>query len=156
MDYELQNTVYLMGYIAGEPTHNKTKQRETPVTSLTLAVSRGYRDRETGNYAADFLRCVAWNKLSLLCGTLNLEKGDFIAIKGKVRTSRWTSKETGEQRQGTEIRLSEIKVLRKKGYVPRQDAPAPNGAGTEELEALDLPDGIEDANVLVDEPEGEE
>ena len=151
MDYELQNTVYLMGYIAGEPSHSKTIQKETPVTSLLIAVSRGYRDKETGNYVADFFRCVAWNKLSLLCGTLELDKGDFIAVKGKVRNSRWTSKDTGEQRQGTEIRLSEIRILRKKNYVPRQGGQSQDGAVDMGIDNLDLPEGIEHADVSLDE-----
>lgn len=150
MNNELQNTVYLMGYIAGNFSHNKTTQKEIPVTSFSLAVSRGYRDQETGKYVVDFIRCVAWNRLAVWCSE-NLGKGDFIAIKGKLLISRWTSKETGEPRQVLEIRVSEIRILRKKNYMQFDECKEALGPNGSKFDQAAIPENITSAEVSIDD-----
>lgn len=148
MDYEPQNATYLMGYIVGDPIANKTKTTETPVTSFSVSVSRGYRNKETGLFVTDLFRCVAWRDLAEWCHE-NLAKGDYVGIKGKLRNSQWDSKETGERRQATEIRLSEVRILRKKNFITKQMIQGDEDSKmTEESE---IPDDIETADVTLDD-----
>lgn len=53
------NTITIMGRLTATP-ELKTTPGGTSVTSFTLAVERDFKDKETGEKAADFIDCVAW------------------------------------------------------------------------------------------------
>ena len=66
------NTISLQGRLVRDPEIRYTKT-DIPVATYTLAVDRGYKDRQ-GNSPTDFIPCVAWDKRANWASTY-LRKG---------------------------------------------------------------------------------
>lgn len=98
------NAVHLMGRLTADPEFHQT---ETYTASrFTLAVSRNYKDKETGEYEADFIRVTAWGKLAeFVCSYF--KKGALIAVSGRLRTRHYLDKD-GNKRTATEVVASNV------------------------------------------------
>lgn len=79
------NKVILMGRFTKDPELRYTTNN-TPVASFTLAVDR--RFKQEGQQQADFVPCLAWNKLAETISNY-CEKGRKIAVVGRIQTRSW-------------------------------------------------------------------
>ncbi len=93
------NTVVIMGRLTADP-ELKTTQSGLSVTSFTVAVDRGYADKD-GNRPTDFINCVAWRQTAEFI-TKYFRKGSMIAIVGSIQQRSYTDKE-GNKRYVFEI-----------------------------------------------------
>ena len=94
------NTVSVMGRLTRAPELNFT-QSGTPVTSFSLAVERDFKDKETGERAADFIDCVAWrNTAEFICDYFT--KGSKAVVNGRLTTRSY------KDSQGVKRKVAEI------------------------------------------------
>jgi single-strand DNA-binding protein len=81
------NKVILMGRLTKDV---ELKVGETSVAKYTLAVNRSYK--KEGQPTADFLNCVAFGKSADFAGKY-FQKGQQVAISGRLQTGNYTNKE---------------------------------------------------------------
>lgn len=78
------NRVVLVGRLTKDPILRKT-QSGTSVVSFTVAVNRRMQNQEQ---QADFINCVAWNKVADLMAQY-LKKGALVGIEGRIQTRNY-------------------------------------------------------------------
>ena len=107
------NNLILVGRLAEDPKV-KELSNNMKVCNITLAVSRPFRDMNTGEYGVDFIPISLWNGI-IKVATDYCSKGDIIGIKGRVSTR--VKEENGVNHHFTEIigeRISLIKINKSK------------------------------------------
>lgn len=128
------NKVQIIGNLTRDPELRYTPQG-TAVCTFGLATNRAWTtDTGEKKEQTDFHRIVAWNKLAEICSQL-LSKGRRVYVEGRLSTRSWTGQD-GQQRQTTEIIISDMIILDSKGVgalpvgeagveVPEELAPEP-------------------------------
>ena len=97
------NKVIILGRLTADPEIRYT-QAGKAVASLTIAVNRGF-----GSDSADFINCVAWEKLAEIIGN-NLSKGSQVLVEGRMQNRSYENNQ-GEKRFITEVVLSNIEFV---------------------------------------------
>ena len=97
------NKVILLGRLTADPEIRYT-QAGKAVASLTIAVNRGF-----GSDSADFINCVAFEKLAEIIGN-NLSKGSQVLVEGRMQNRSYENNQ-GEKRFITEVVLSNIEFV---------------------------------------------
>lgn len=98
------NAVHLMGRLTTDPEFHQTETYKA--SRFTLAVSRDYKNKETGEREADFINITAWGSLAdFVCSYF--KKGSLIALSGNLRTRKYTDKE-GKKRTAMEVVATDV------------------------------------------------
>ena len=97
------NKVIILGRLTADPEIRYT-QAGKAVASLTIAVNRGF-----GSDSADFINCVAWEKLAEIIGN-NLSKGGQVLVEGRMQNRSYENNQ-GEKRFVTEVVLNNIEFV---------------------------------------------
>ena len=108
------------------------------VMSLSVATNDGYKDRNTGQ----FIDTTEWHRISVFgkqAETLGTyaKKGDLLYVEGRIKTSKYQDRNTGEDRYSTEIVAVQTQMIGGKsegGSAPLPDyipAHIPTPSGTE-------------------------
>lgn len=109
------NKVILVGNLGRDP-----EIRYTPnglaVANVTLATSEAWKDKQSGELQerTEWHRVVFYQRLAEIAGEY-LRKGSKVYIEGKIRTSKWQDKTTGQDRYTTEIIAESMQMLDSKG-----------------------------------------
>ena len=84
------NNVNLLGRLTADP---ELRQTTSGIAScrFTIAVNRKFKNRETGEYDADFISCVAWRQTAEFI-TRYFNKGSMICVSGSLRSGSYTDK----------------------------------------------------------------
>lgn len=125
------NKVILVGNLGKDPETRYT-QSNTAVTTITLATSDSWRDKNTGENQerTEWHRVVLWGRLGEIAGEY-LQKGRQVYIEGRLQTRKWQD-QSGQDRYTTEIVANEMQMLggRTGGSAPLDDdAYGPPGGG---------------------------
>lgn len=114
------NKVMLIGNLTRDPEMRYTPQG-TAVCTFGLATNRQWTT-ESGEKKEDveFHNLVAWNKLAEICAQL-LKKGRKIYAEGRLSTRSWQGQD-GAQKQRTEVVITDMVILDKRGDEPAQDS----------------------------------
>lgn len=103
------NRVILVGRLTRDPELRKT-QNGTSVVSFSLAVNR--RVQTPGQPDADFINCVAWNRLAdLMCQYLH--RGSLIGVEGRIQTRNYDNNQ-GQRVYVTEVVADNVQFLEPK------------------------------------------
>ena len=115
------NKVQLIGNLTRDPEMRYTPQG-TAVCTFGVATNRQWTT-EAGEKRdeADFHNVVAWNKLAEICAQL-LKKGRKVYVEGRLSTRSWQAQD-GTQRSRTEVVISDMIILDKKGETAPGEAP---------------------------------
>lgn len=113
------NRVVLIGRLTRDPELRKT-QNGTSVCSFTLAVNR--RQNQDGTQEADFINCVAWNKLADNI-QLYQKKGNQLGIEGRINTRSY------DNQQGQKVYVTEVVAENVQFLTPRNDFNEQNTLG---------------------------
>lgn len=113
------NRVVLIGRLTRDPELRKT-QSGTSVCSFTLAVNR--RQNQDGTQDADFINCVAWNKLADNI-QLYQKKGNQLGIEGRINTRSY------DNQQGQKVYVTEVVAENVQFLTPRNDFNGQNTLG---------------------------
>ena len=115
------NKVILVGN-AGQDPEVKYTASGVPVAKVSLATNERFKDRnEQWQDRTEWHSIVAWQRLAEIVGEY-VRKGSKLYVEGKLQTSTWEDKQTGEKKYRTEICAREILLLssRENGQEGRQ------------------------------------
>lgn len=84
------NNVILMGRLTADP---ELRQTQSGISScrFTIAVNRKFKNKDTDQYDADFISCVAWRQTAEFVSRY-FSKGSMICVSGSLRTGSYTDK----------------------------------------------------------------
>jgi len=104
------NKVILLGNVGKDPEIKSTPSG-TMIANLTLATSDRFQD-QGGNWQDR----TEWHNLKAFGRTAEIvrdyvKKGHKLFIEGKISTSSWDDKETGQKRYRTEIIVNDLSLL---------------------------------------------
>lgn len=80
------NKVLLTGRLTKDA--QMTMAGTADLVTFTVAVQRDFKNKETGEYDADFIYCKAWNRTAEFINQY-FKKGDIIEIEGSWRHDSW-------------------------------------------------------------------
>lgn len=141
------NKAIICGNLTRDP-EMKALPSGTKVTSFSVATNRVYKDQE-GNKKeeVEFHNIKVFGKQAETSAQY-LKKGQGVLIEGRIQTSSWEDKNSGEKKYRTEIVADAIQFGPKAGgsSAPREEKPAVEGRGMD-------PDTIDygDVNINVDD-----
>ena len=97
------NLVQVCGRITRDP-ELVTTQNGTTITKFSVASNRVWKDKNSGNKheEVEFHNVISFGKQAETIAQY-FNKGDEIYIQGRLKTSSWDDKETGQKRYRTEI-----------------------------------------------------
>lgn len=99
------NRIILTGRLTRDPELRQTPNGNT-VTNFSLAVSRDYRDKATGEIPVDFIDVVAWRHIGDFVSQY-FTKGKMAVVEGRLQVRDWTDRE-GNKRHTTEVLASSV------------------------------------------------
>jgi single-strand DNA-binding protein len=104
------NRATLIGFL-GKDAEVKTTRNNAPFTVLSLATTRYWKDRETGDRQSQttWHRCIVWGKLGEFAATLT--KGAHVQVEGEIQTREYTQKTTGKKPVDVKKSITEIRVV---------------------------------------------
>ena len=123
------NKVMLIGRLGADPEVRYMPSGDA-ITSIRLATSRRWRDRNTGERKeeTEWHRVVFFGGLAKIAGEY-LKKGSQAYVEGRIRTQKWQGQD-GQDRYTTEIVADEMHMLdsRSGGTASYSDNAAPSAA----------------------------
>ncbi len=104
------NKVVLIGRLTRDPELRYTQSGKAFAT-FALAVDRRFRRQaeQNGQPTADFIPCVAWDKLAEIIGN-NLTKGRRVGVEGRLQTRTYEAQD-GSKRSAFDVVLDELEFL---------------------------------------------
>ena len=108
------NKVILIGNLGKDPEVKYTPSG-TPVAKFSLATNEKYKDKG-GEWQerTEWHNIVAWQRLAEIVGEY-VKKGSKIYIEGRLTTSSWEDKQSGEKKYRTEIVANDLVLLSGRG-----------------------------------------
>ena len=108
------NKVILLGNLGKDPEVKFTASG-LPVAKFTVATNERYKDKG-GEWQdrTEWHNIVAWQRLAEIAGEY-LKKGSKVYIEGRIQTSSWEDKQSGEKKYRTEIVANDLVLLSGRG-----------------------------------------
>lgn len=99
------NRVTIMGRLCADPELKRTASG-VAVTTFTIACTREFKNKATGEKETDFIDVVAWrNTAEYVCQ--HFSKGRVAIVTGRLQIREWEDKD-GNKRKATEIMSDNI------------------------------------------------
>ena len=95
------NVCIFIGNLTRDPEIRTTPQGHT-TARFTIAVQRNYKNKQTGGYDCDFIKCVAWRATADLVGRY-FKKGSKIGVTGRMTTDSY-------EKDGNKVPTIELNV----------------------------------------------
>ena len=104
------NKVILVGNVGKDP-EVRYSQGGTPVANFSLATNERFKDR-SGEWQdrTEWHNIVAWQRLAEIVGEY-VAKGSKVYVEGKLQTTSWDDRQSGERKYRTEIVARELLLL---------------------------------------------
>ena len=103
----MYNRVTLVGRLVRDPELRYTPSLKA-VANFTLAVDRGFKDKESGEGSADFIKITTWDKQAETVGNI-LKKGRLVLVEGSIRTGSY--EKDGQKVYTTDVQASRVVFL---------------------------------------------
>jgi single-strand DNA-binding protein len=106
-----QNIVLLVGRLTRDPNVVFT-QKGQAVCRCDIAVNRRYFDKTTNDWKEEavFVPIVIWGAAAERCKD-RVKKGTPISVEGRLTSSEYTDKTTGQTRRSLQVTASRIQIL---------------------------------------------
>lgn len=99
----MYNKVTLVGRLVRDPEMKFTNSGKA-VTTFTLAVDRGFKDKESGESQADFIKITTWDKTAENVGNM-ITKGRLVLVEGSIRTGSY-------EKEGTKVYTTDVQAVK--------------------------------------------
>jgi single-strand DNA-binding protein len=104
------NKVILVGNVGQDPEVKYTASG-VPVAKVSIATNERFTDKnDQWQDRTEWHSVVAWQRLAEMVGEY-VRKGSKLYIEGKLQTSSWEDKQSGERKYRTEIVARDIVLL---------------------------------------------
>ncbi|MCQ2440229.1 MAG: single-stranded DNA-binding protein [Oscillospiraceae bacterium] len=144
------NRITIMGRLAKDPELRRTKSN-IPVAGFTVAVERDVKN-DAGERDCDFIDCTAWRGTAEIVDKY-FDKGQMIAVTGRLQSQDWTDKDGGKRRSWTVVADSVYFCESKKSSAASGGAaaaaPEQKTEGQKYIEAIVYGDAEEDDGELL-------
>jgi single-strand DNA-binding protein len=139
------NKVILVGNVGADPEVKYTPSG-IPVGKFSLATNERFKNK-SGEWQdrTEWHQIVAWQRLAEIVGEY-VSKGSKVYIEGKLQTSSWEDRQSGEKKYRTEIVARDLVLLglRENGNSNQEQATSseqrePDDAGPDEITDEDIP-----------------
>ena len=143
------NKIFLLGSVGHDPEVKYTASG-IAVGRFSLATNERFKDK-SGQFQdrTEWHNVVVWQRLAEIVGEF-VSKGSKVYVEGKLQTSSWADRQSGEKKYRTEIVAKDLMLLgsREKGNgaqpagsdkAGKATKPAAPGAGAPEISDDDLP-----------------
>ena len=134
------NKVILVGNLGKDPEVKYTPSG-TAVAKFSLATNERYKDK-AGEWQdrTEWHNIVAWQRMAEIVGEY-VKKGSKIYVEGRLQTSSWDDKETGQKKYRTEVIANDLVLLGGRGEgAESESAPRGRSAAPEGRPAARCPD----------------
>lgn len=137
------NKVILVGNLGQDP-EVKFTAGGAAVTTLSIATSESWKDKESGNEEkkTEWHRVVLWRRLAEIAGEY-LKKGSKVYIEGQLQTRKW--EQEGQTRYTTEVIARDMQFLDSRGNMDNSNSP-PDISSTSE-DSVDSEQEIKDDDI---------
>ena len=138
------NKVILVGNLGQDPEIKYTAGGAA-VTTLSLATSESWKDKDTGSdqEKTEWHRVVLWRRLAEIAGEY-LKKGSKVYIEGQLQTRKW--EQDGQTRYTTEVIGRDMQFLDSRGSSNSDNSSYENT--NQDMGSQNLPDsGITDDDI---------
>ena len=105
------NQVILVGRLVYDPELVTLEDGRT-VTTITLAIQRGFKNAETGEYDTDFIKCTMWSGVAEST-VAYCKKGSTVGIKARLN-QRYFECENGKSLSYAEVVAEKITFINTK------------------------------------------
>jgi single-strand DNA-binding protein len=133
------NKVILVGNVGQDPEVKYTASG-VPVAKVSLATNERFKDRnDQWQDRTEWHSVVAWQRLAEIVGEY-VRKGSKLYVEGKLQTSTWEDKQSGERKYRTEIVARDIVLLGSRDSGPEGKGETPSaesGLEQAQVEAAD-------------------
>ena len=139
------NKVILVGNLGQDPEVKYTAGGAA-VTTLSLATSESWKDKDTGTdqEKTEWHRVVLWRRLAEIAGEY-LKKGSKVYIEGQLQTRKW--EQDGQTRYTTEVVGRDMQFLDSRGG-SSSDNSSTYEDSNQDMGSQNLPDsGITDDDI---------
>ena len=99
------NRIVIMGRLVRDPELRRT-QSGTSVTTITVAVDRDYKSKDTEEKQTDFIDVTAWRTTAEFISKY-FSKGRMIVVEGSLQSRKWTDK-NGQNRVSWEVQAQNV------------------------------------------------
>jgi single-strand DNA-binding protein len=132
------NRVIILGNLGKDPEVRYTNSQQA-VANLRVATSRAWTDKQSGQRKeeTEWFDVEVWGKQAEACGE-HLAKGRQVFVEGRLRTEKWTDKQSGAERYRTKVVAESVRFIGGRGAPSSSPAPEPQDAGGPD----EGPDGI--------------
>jgi single-strand DNA-binding protein len=140
------NKVILVGNVGKHPVVRYSPSG-TPVANFSLATNERFKDRnDQWQERTEWHSIVAWKRLAEIVGEY-VAKGSKVYIEGKIQTSNWEDRQSGERKYRTEIVVRDLLLLGPRGTsdddhqgsTDSENEDQPSQAGSAEIVDEDVP-----------------
>ena len=139
------NKVILVGNLGQDPEVKYTAGGAA-VTTLSLATSESWKDKDTGQdqEKTEWHRVVLWRRLAEIAGEY-LKKGSKVYIEGQLQTRKW--EQDGQTRYTTEVVGRDMQFLDSRGNTSSDNSSTYEDVN-QDMGSENLPDsGITDDDI---------
>ena len=139
------NKVILVGNLGQDPEVKYTAGGAA-VTTLSLATSESWKDKDTGQdqEKTEWHRVVLWRRLAEIAGEY-LKKGSKVYIEGQLQTRKW--EQDGQTRYTTEVVGRDMQFLDSRGNTSSDNSSSYEDVN-QDMGSENLPDsGITDDDI---------
>lgn len=131
------NKVILTGRLTKDPELRQTPNNMS-VCRFTIAVNRQLKNKETGEYDADFINCTAWRQTAEFISRY-FRKGSMIAIEGALRTGSYQDKNHSDvTHYTTDVLVDHVEFCGSKQGGETSPAMSAENAGDQAENTVDL------------------
>lgn len=123
------NKIVLSGNLTKDPEMRSTKAGK-PMCYFTVASPRRFKNAD-GNYDADFIQCVAWDKYADFVNNW-FKKGNAIIVEGWLKIDKFTG-DDGNTRWTTQVVVDRVEFCGNK-------TPYQSKGSTQDTHSFELPD----------------
>ena len=142
------NKVILVGNVGKDP-EVRYSQSGTPVANFSLATNERFKDRnDAWQDRTEWHSIVAWQRLAEIVGEY-VAKGSKVYVEGKLQTTSWEDRQSGERKYRTEIVARDLLLLgprensggdhQRPTHNENQNQDQPSHAGSGEIVDQDIP-----------------
>ena len=134
------NKCIFIGNVGKEP-ETKYSPSGVAVSKFSLACNEKFKDK-AGNWTerTEWINCIAFQKTAEVIKEY-VAKGSRLYVEGRLQTSSWDDKQTGQKKYRTEIVIEELIMLGEKGEGNKAKPFESDKTGTHE-NAVDDEDSI--------------
>jgi len=135
------NKVILVGNVGQDPEVKYTASG-VPVAKLSIATNERFKDKnDAWQDRTEWHNVVAWQRLAEIVGEY-VRKGSKLYVEGKLQTSTWEDKQSGERKYRTEIVARDIVLLGSRDNGPERKGEMPSAESGLEPAQVEAGDDI--------------